>query len=257
MRDRFGIWLFAMALICATFAGAYFGARSFLAPEQKTHAQIAQASNPNQAGDQNKNPSAVEAWWRWTTNDATGFYTLLLVIGTAILAGITGALAVFTYRLWSSGEKTTKQRDRAYITGGGPLLTQSIKDGGEPSTDYWMMVISNHGKTIGFVTSVEWGLYPYSDFPKGVPISKIIDDQLLPVNTVKKVAYPDNIFPPSETHTPYRHVVFKLNEAIGCVFFARIRFNDIFGDPHHSTFKLLIVETGSETLEGGYSTDWS
>ncbi len=192
----------------------------------------------------------------------------------AITAIATVLIGYFTYTLYQATdqlktlakqqEKSTRIHERAYLFGGGPTRRQEPRqlvskdwifvDVDPP--DVVCMTISNWGRSTGFIKKVQWGLCPKDKFREDISVGKLIRGDLLPSETVQTVVK-DDIYPPTgKDSIAYRHVSFKMTENIGKIFFGKLFFEDIFGDPHHSTFKLEIVTKGSEPLEGCYSDDW-
>lgn len=191
---------------------------------------------------------------------------------TVALTGVTTVLAVFTGYLWNAtrhlvntSERTTKkQLERAYIYGGGPYgkpreaIALAAKEHGFPKASMYAdprrMTIHNYGKTIGYVTKVEWGLCDPSRFPPELTVSQAIDSGKIIPCIVK---YP-GVFPPSGTEVMlYRHVEFNRQDNLGKVFFGRIWYKDIWDEVHHSAFALLLNYNFSDPYGQSYSEDKS
>jgi hypothetical protein len=67
----------------------------------------------------------------------------------------------------------------------------------------------------------------------------------------------ENVYPPNLDPQPAsKKIEFRLSTNMGKVFFGRFKYLDVFEERHHSTFKLKLVQTGSDPLDGCYS-DWS
>ena len=124
------------------------------------------------------------------------------------------------------------------------------------ASDYeppWRMVINNWGKTPGCVTSIEWGYCPDGAFSRDISVSRLIDDKTLPVKMVDV----QEMFAPTGRPIPYRHVQPPQGRVVGHVFFGRIRYRDVFGDPHHSTFALLHREEYTDSIGRSFADDVS
>lgn len=156
-----------------------------------------------------------------------------------------------------------EKNERAYVFGGGPKRKYSpnpdqTSDKKIIVSDEQYMLIQNHGRTIGFITSVEWGLCPAGDFQKDWKVSDFIDKTFLPNIKIEELKESeDNIIRPTEDHKIYGRVFFG-DRAKGQVFFGRIRYRTLFDDKiHYSTFKLLLKKDadGSSPLPGCYSED--
>ena len=191
---------------------------------------------------------------------------------TAALVAVTAALAFFTYFLWGATkdlvertDKTSRTHERAYIFGGGPMqrTRPNMRSDGVvypvamDAPEIMCMTIQNYGRSTGFVKKVQWGLCSADQFPLDVPVSELIAKNLLPSGVVQTADRVDDIYPPTGmTVMPYRHVLFNHTKNVGKIFFGRIDFEDTFGAPHYSTFKLLLTKDGSDPLLGCYSDDW-
>lgn len=123
-------------------------------PERGTHqfplfidGHISTAT-PEEA-EQNRREKELEIEVARDTAKYTGFaagFTLLLVFGTAILAGFTYKLWKDTSRLVTSAEDTSKRQLRAYIS----ITPKLVLNWNSSSVPLWVgFDIRNHGQTIG------------------------------------------------------------------------------------------------------------
>ena len=189
---------------------------------------------------------------------------------TAVLALITGALAFFTFMLWRSTsdlvrktEATTKKHERAYIYGGGPYgdridgqpINHTIRNNNPKNfTDEKRLTLQNYGRTPGYIYEVEYGFCKLADLPRHRKASWILEEYLSPLGLVKKVEFPSFVVPPTlgATWVSYRQLKVVSSEHINEVFIGRIRYRDIFGVEHHSTFKYWLTPDGfSEPIDDG------
>ena len=194
---------------------------------------------------------------------AIGFFTYCLVV-------------VGAFTMWVV-DKTAKRTERAYIVCGGPFGKRKKKAGflkrffqekedqpqffnsAQNFTYPWRMAIHNYGKTTAFITEIKWGFCRYEDFIKindKVVVSKLIENphKWLPKYVeIEKAENADEAIPPDLIGIPYRHVPVDRDRYIGWVFFGRVRYKDVFGDSHYSTFKLQITEHHSDPLPGCHS----
>jgi hypothetical protein len=191
---------------------------------------------------------------------------LALAAFTFFLAAFTAGLMVFTFRLWKhttelmkKTDDTTKVHERAYVVCGGVFGSPKYKDRPyiNDAADYgppWRMQIHNFGRTPGFITKVEWGVCPVTQFPLDVPVSKIIKRGLLRDRMKPAVEIQEVFAPMGQTSIPYRHVT--TDRVSGEVFFGRITYTDIFDDEHFSTFALLHDEHHTTPIGRSFSDDW-
>jgi hypothetical protein len=179
--------------------------------------------------------------------------------GSGITALFTVVLAVSTSLLWWETRKNSdavlrqgaiiKLQQRAFVSGGGPM-SRSKGD-----IDDVCMTIENYGHTPAFIKRIEWGLCPEADFPVDEKVSDLIDRKQVRVEPLDR----EDVLPPDAGTRPYRKARFRFSEHRGEIFFGRYIYEDVFGDPHHSTFKLRLGtgdKPSSEPLPGCYS-DWS
>lgn len=210
-------------------------------------------------GDTSSSNESIDKWKRE--------FFCHIKVGEFALAWATILLFVATgFLVWMGVRQETMSRthERAYIFGGGPYGflkegVDSTKALAFPQAEFFSdlkrMTLHNYGRTIGYITSVEWGFYPYELFKEGLRVSDIIDREVLARSkvTLKVVPYPGEIVAPSGIKPLlYRQVAFNRSEYVDKVFFGRIRYQDVFGDPHHSTFQLLLRERYSEPLGSQY-----
>jgi hypothetical protein len=177
------------------------------------------------------------------------FYaTVVLAIATILLFIGTIGLIVLSWRQ----ERMARTHERAYVFGGGPCW--ATEPDGSRKDDFGTMTIENYGRTPAFVQTIEWGLCDEALFPDDTPVSRLIDEKRLPgVETVKT----ENVYPPNlRPERASKKIEFRLSTNMGKIFFGRFTYLDVFGERHHSTFKLKLVQTGSDPLDGCYS-DWS
>ena len=184
-------------------------------------------------------------------------YTGYIAALTAALATGTIILAFFTWRLWRSTkelvittDKTARTHERAHLFGG---LTIT----GRP---YAVMTCRNEGRTLAFVTSVQWGVCDGWAFEDGQPVSTAIKTG----SVESEVLVVEEIVPPGGARanvTFMRHEI-PFERILGKVVFGRINYEDAFRDPHYGTFKFRIepVEDPGTfrvvNLPGCYS-DWA
>src|SRR5262249_47993515 len=100
----------------------------------------------------------VNCWGRYINEVANG----TIAVFTIILAGSTIALWLSTKRLWQVTDDTLRQAP-------------------------WRFQILNFGKTPGVILRVEWGRCPDGKFPRQIPVSEIIDKNLLPKRMQQKI----------------------------------------------------------------------
>ena len=100
----------------------------------------------------------VNCWGRYINEVANG----TIAVFTIILAGSTIALWLSTKRLWQVTDDTLRQAP-------------------------WRFQILNFGKTPGVILRVEWGRCPDGEFPRQIPVSEIIDKNLLPKRMQQKI----------------------------------------------------------------------
>jgi hypothetical protein len=167
-----------------------------------------------------------------------------LAIFTGLLVIVTGGLINTAYRQ----ETMARIHERAYIFGGGPCQTNVANIG--------TMTIQNYGRTPAFVEKVEWGLCDEDKFLKDISVSAMIDRGLLPSGTVETVKV-EGIWPPNAVPQPFSSKIKIIYpQSVGKIFFGRFDYRDVFGDRHHSTFKLKLEADGPTPLDGCHS-DWS
>ncbi len=182
------------------------------------------------------------------TDTYIAFFTALLFLVTGGLVLVTGGLVVVGYRQ----ETMARTHERAYVFGGGPV---QVMKRGVVVPDLGTMSIENYGRTPATVGKIEWGLCDESKFPKDIPVSRIIEGNLLPDGIIQILSV-QNVLPPNMPPMIFTDKIeFSHSENLGKIFFGRFNYKDVFGDEHYSTFKLRLTETGSEGLEGRY-TDW-
>lgn len=200
----------------------------------------------------------------------TALATVAIGVYTYVLADGTKALALLAQKQ----EEAIRTHERAYILCGGPFgkpkwsIAKLIFGGSNlfpkarDFTGPWRLVIHNHGRTPAFVTKIKWGLCRYGEFRQDIPVSEIVEhpDIWLPVDRIfESPKNVDEAFPPSVDPFVTRHVEFprERHHFVGWVFFGRVDYNDVFGKPHHSTFKMLILDDHSDPLPGCHSQDKS
>lgn len=199
----------------------------------------------------------------------TALSTFVIAVFTIVLAFATATLV----RMAKLQEKTSKVHERAYIFGGGPYGVLKIGDllskpeyrpKARDFSGPWQMVIHNYGRTPGYVFAIKWGLCPREFFDKlNMSVSAIVkafDRGLLPLPHRAEFHVPANVddtYPPSDQPSRNRHVEFERERTnyVGFVFFGRIDYKDVFGEPHHSTFKLLLLDDYTDPLPGCFSDD--
>lgn len=209
------------------------------------------ANQKNNADDENN------GIWGHADPGVTFVSLLLVVVGGVQIAVFLQQLRLIRESLGPAKEAADAAKlnaqavidaERAYIFGGGP--------GGNPSDEYVYGTIENDGRTPGFLKRVDWGICDETAFPKTGSVSKIIDEDLLPKGTVKKIEIED-VYPPTPKSQLYRQIGFERTPNIGKIFFGRFVYHDVFGKCRYSTFKLkLDKKHGSIPLPGSYS-DWS
>jgi hypothetical protein len=201
----------------------------------------------------------------------------LLVWFTGVLAAFTAALWLATYRLARDSiraveasessaivardtlkhlKEASRRELRAYIICGGlygvpknpgMVTKRHYRNKATDFTGSWRLAICNLGRTPGTITTIEWGICPDGNFPRGVSVS----DGTLNIT----VAAVHEAYFPNPEGTESRHVICDRLE--GTVFYGRIRYTDVFKKPCHSTFALLHGKNHSDSLEGTYAEDWS
>jgi hypothetical protein len=187
---------------------------------------------------QNTKPSERNStdWWMFGATVGIGFIGLLQLVAFV-------AQAIYLRK----ADANAQRHERAYIFGGGPQ-----RGGDYPEWVYG--AIENDGRTPGFLKQVEWGLCEEEKFPKHITVSKIIDNKVVPFNTVDGA---EDVWPSTEKGLLYHRIKFEPKSNNGKIFFGRFVYEDIFRIRRYSTFKLKLNEkTGSDPLPGCYS-DWS
>jgi hypothetical protein len=207
-----------------------------------------------------------------TDTAARCFFDALHESHGVITALATIVIGVFTLTLWRATSKLGtlaenqdryfRISERAYLFCGGVQGVpkedpQPLHQMLRPRADYydppWRMGIFNWGRTPAFVTKVQWGVCPESEFPKDMLVSNIIKEKRLSVRAPVNI---QEAFPPTTGRgQQYRHV--EPGREVGTVFFGRVDYRDIFGEPHHSTFSLLHREHHTDSIGESYSKDWS
>lgn len=183
------------------------------------------------------------------------YFTLCLVI--------VGAFTLY------SADLNTKRKERAHVITAG--LWGKEKDewkgkwarGNRAKASMfegpWWMAIWNMGQTPGFTTKVEWGLCEVEEFPKAVRVTDLLDLDCFAEWRVKWMSKDspctlEDIFDPSKEPRQYRHVRYT-DRKEGCVFFGRIRYRDVFRDPHYSTFAMELVADHVNAIPASFSED--
>ena len=191
---------------------------------------------------------------------------MITAIATAILAFITGCLAYFTYWLWrstkdlvESSEAMAKTQERAYIVCGGlfgkpKLPTPKFINDAADFESPWRMQVHNHGKTPGIITKVEWGVCPEAEFRREILVSQIIERQLLPSRMEPTIDIQEVYAPMGGIHIAFRHI--HPERKVGDVFFGKISYDDVFGDPHWSSFAMLHDEHHTTPIGRSFSDDF-
>lgn len=190
------------------------------------------------------------------TDVALAWFTFLLFV-------VTGYLIWMGYRQ----EQVLKMHERAYLVCGGmfgvpkPLVSVgSAQLEYRPKSSYfegpWRMVIRNYGRTPGFIRKIEWGVCPKDRFIEDKSISEILGKNLL-AEWMKKSADIQEVFPPTGMHELTHRYVECDKREINTVFFGRISYDDIFHEPHHSTWAVWHRKDHSDTLGSSFADDWS
>jgi len=120
------------------------------------------------------------------------------------------------------------------------------------------MAVANRGKTPAILTKVEWGFCLEEQFPKDAPVSKLLKDGRLKVETCEmEDVLPQNNGPGVALHD----LKFSIAEVRGKIFYGRFTYSIPFdpSEEHFSTFKLRVPQNWpfapSVGLPGSYS-DW-
>jgi len=197
------------------------------------------------------------------------------------------ALVTFTYMLaivgWftlKSADDNTKRKERAYIACAGlwGIPNDAVQNQWLNEWLYrhraqasmfhgpWRMAIHNRGQTAGFTTKVEWGMCPDQEYPRNchgkyVRVSKILNNRRYAGfrrQFMMGFTEIQDILVPQDEVLHYRHCqVTDEERKPGHIFFGRIKYKDVFGDPHYSTFALRITDNGNHTdgVADAYSDD--
>ncbi len=181
------------------------------------------------------------------------FFTYCLVI-------VTGWLVSATVKLWESAQRQevmARTHERAYIFGGGPAnIPNHLRTAGDDADV--CATIENFGRTPGFIKRFDWGLCDEKDFVSDVPVRRLIEDGLLR-DIVIRVDHED-VYPPGQPTRHFQKAKFNYSANKHKIFFGLFLYRDVFGDWHHSTFKLRlggdVRKMESDPLPGCYS-DWS
>jgi len=187
-----------------------------------------------------------------------------LVVPTWILAIFAFVSSGLTAWLIIDSHQSTKRELRAYIMCGGlfgvpkhdtPSLREQYR---ARSSDYvgpWRFVIYNYGKTPGTILKFEWGRCPESEFPVTVPVSEILDKNMLRHRMQPAITDVIEIFLPSAEASQYRHI--ECERVVGEVMFGRVTFKDIFRKVRYSTFALLMKEENTDSIGKSFADDWN
>jgi hypothetical protein len=198
-----------------------------------------------------------------------------VALATVAMSAFTFLLTIFTALLWGSTERlvkktdeTTKAHERAYLICGGmfgvprPITYKRSAAQVEhrpKASDFegpWRMVIRNYGRTPGFIRQIEWGVCPKDKFIEDKSISQIIRDKLL-AEWMENPVSVNEVFPPTDDDRfPYRYVERNVRE-VDTVFFGKISYEDIFHEPHHSTWAFWHRKDHSDTIGSSFAEDWS
>src|SRR6266571_3673308 len=122
------------------------------------------------------------------------------------------------------------------------------------------MTIQNFGRTPGFVTAIRWGLCPKENFGDDFKVNEVMRYPSLCLPSKVTIQIPprvDDPFPPNGNPVINSRVKLdgERSDYVGQVFFGRIDYKDVFGDTHHSTFKLLLNPEHSDPLPGSFSDE--
>lgn len=163
---------------------------------------------------------------------------------TVALMAFTGGLMVFTALLWTTTQKVmeadeemTKITERARLSAG-PAKTGIKNEKGEVEKTVVMLRIANFGNTIAYLERIS---YSYERD------AKRLWDKRSPLT---------NIIPPTMTGWLPSDVHFEFPTERK-VFWGRVYYNDIWGDPHWTEFKHYIYPDGStEVMQGAETEDY-
>jgi len=147
----------------------------------------------------------------------------------AITAISTFIIAVFTWTLWWANRiqtKHTREVERAYIWGGGPLSQKSPKA--------LILTVNNYGKTPGLLIEYAVGFCSQTDIPR------------TPEYSVRQ-KFHDWIPPISEMIRPIHNI--ELPPIRDPLIYGRFWFRDIWGG-HHSIGFILVTIIDNDGREG-------
>jgi hypothetical protein len=205
-----------------------------------------------------KDADAAEKYW----NDVCEILCSEIKVTDLVIGFFAYVAGIVTWFSMRRTDSTAKRTERAYIfcAGVDGLPNEGIILS-DPryrpkSTDFdkpWIMVLQNYGRTPGVVTKITWSRIRKANFLayENKMVSHILKDKKL--NVVERDI--QDLFGPDSGRLRYRYVLVR--RVVGDVFFGRIDYEDVFGEPHHSTFALLFQKEHTDTLGDSYSRDKS